>query len=285
VPPLPKQFTRRKFLTALGLAGLGGAGYVRWLEPEWLDVGRHEVSLSKTLRRAPLKILHLADLHASPDVSLDFLATAVRLGLAQQPDVICVTGDFISRKFDRFDDYARVLAPLAQAAPTFASLGNHDGGRWAARYGGGYADTQPVRKMLRAAGIRLLPNEAAEIKVQDWRLRLVGVGDMWSGEFNPASAFPKNSPAADATVLLTHNPDSKTSLKLFPWDLALCGHTHGGQVRLPFIGPLFVPVADKNFIAGLYRWDNRWLHITRGVGSAHGVRFNCRPEVSVLTLT
>ena len=284
MPLLPKFFSRRKFLSSLCLAGLGGVGYAHWLEPEWLEVGRHEVRIAKDRARVPLKILHLSDLHASPVVPLDFLASAVRLGLAQQPDVVCLTGDFISGRFSEFDDYARVLAPLAQAVPTFASLGNHDGGIWSVR-SGGYTDTLPVRKLLRDAGIRLLFNKPAEVRVQGWRLRLVGLGDLWSGEINPALAFPKNPPPADATVVLTHNPDSKSCLKNQAWDLALCGHTHGGQLRLPLVGAPFAPVRDKNFIAGLYRWDDRWLHITRGVGNLHGLRFNCRPEVSVLTLT
>jgi hypothetical protein len=64
----------------------------------------------------------------------------------------------------------------------------------------------------------------------------------------------------------------------------LCGHTHGGQIVLPLIGAPWAPVRDKRFIAGLYSWENRWIHITRGVGNVHGGRFNCPPEVSLLTL-
>jgi predicted MPP superfamily phosphohydrolase len=66
--------------------------------------------------------------------------------------------------------------------------------------------------------------------------------------------------------------------------LLLCGHTHGGQIRLPFVGTPFAPVRDKRFVEGLHQWDGRWMYITRGVGNLHGVRFNCPPEVSLLTL-
>ena len=64
----------------------------------------------------------------------------------------------------------------------------------------------------------------------------------------------------------------------------LCGHTHGGQCDLMFLGTPFAPVRDKRFVQGLHRWEDRWIHITRGVGNLHGMRFNCRPEVSLLTL-
>jgi predicted MPP superfamily phosphohydrolase len=116
-------------------------------------------------------------------------------------------------------------------------------------------------------------------------LRLTGLADIWSEPLNLASAFPPgDSDGAEARLLLSHNPDSKDFLKFKPWDLMLCGHTHGGQVVLPWLGAPWAPVRDKRFLAGMYAWDNRWIHITRGVGNVHGFRFNCPPEVSLITL-
>ncbi len=87
--------------------------------------------------------------------------------------------------------------------------------------------------------------------------------------------------AADApAILLAHNPDTKDVLADRPWDLMLSGHTHGGQVVLPFVGERFVPVRDKRFIAGLKEWNGRQVYVTRGVGNVAGVRINCRPEVT-----
>jgi predicted MPP superfamily phosphohydrolase len=85
-------------------------------------------------------------------------------------------------------------------------------------------------------------------------------------------------------ILLNHNPDAKDLVRSYEWDLMLCGHTHGGQVCLPFIGAPFAPVRDKRYLHGLYAWNKRWLHISSGVGNLHGIRFNCRPEVSLLTV-
>jgi predicted MPP superfamily phosphohydrolase len=125
--------TRRRFL--LGTAGGGmaamGAGYayMRLWESGWLEVNRREVKLDKPhALETPIKILHLSDLHASKVVSLAYLRRALKMGLDLQPDLICVTGDFITWKYKRYAEYAEVLSQLSAAAPTFACLGNHDGG-------------------------------------------------------------------------------------------------------------------------------------------------------------
>ena len=282
--PTKKFLTRRKFITGITLAGVGGAAYTHWGEPHWLDVGRHEVAVARTPKKSPLKILQMSDLHSSSFVSLNFLRRAVELGLSLQPDLICLTGDFITAGDSRLEGLAKVLAPLAEAAPTFACLGNHDGGWWT-KIHNGFASTLAVEGLLQAAKVTLLLNARREISVRDWKISLAGVGDLWSGAMNPSPIFSGPAVAeSDATVLMSHNPDSKLFLKSYPWDLMLCGHTHGGQLRLPFIGTPFAPVADKTFVEGLRRWENHWVHITRGVGNLHGLRFNCRPEVSLLSL-
>lgn len=275
----PKRLTRRHFLLLGPMAALA---YMRFGEPRWLDVGRHEVTLARD-GRPPLTLLQLSDFHASAFVSLEMIATAVQLALRScTPDLICLTGDYITWKWEDWDGYSKVLAPLAKVAPTFACMGNHDGGKWAASCRG-YDHHGLVEAMLVQAGVRLLHNHSAALAANGWRLNVVGVGDEWAQEMDPALAFRGIGPA-DFTVLLSHNPDTKTELRQFPWDLLLCGHTHGGQLDLPVIGTPFAPIRDKRYVAGLHRWEERWLHVTKGVGNLHGMRFHCRPEVSVLTL-
>jgi predicted MPP superfamily phosphohydrolase len=88
------------------------------------------------------------------------------------------------------------------------------------------------------------------------------------------------------TVLLSHNPDVKEEVAPRHWQLMLSGHTHGGQLRVPWLGATpFAPVRDKRFVAGLHRWNDRWIHVTKGVGNVYGMRINCPPEISFLTLT
>jgi predicted MPP superfamily phosphohydrolase len=280
--------TRRNFLFALGggaLAGASGLAYIRRGEPHWLEVNRVRVPLTPGTNAAPsLRILQLSDFHLSPVVSLEFIAESIALGLAQQPDVIALTGDFFTNVLDDAAGFTAVLARLSAVAPTFACLGNHDGGPWTRRAGGN-ATIDEALALLRAARITCLHNEGLSISVKDRPLQLIGVGDLWAGMCDPAAAFAR-TPARDAAtrILLNHNPDAKERLRPFDWDLVLCGHTHGGQLRLPFFGTPFAPVADKRYVEGLHRWEERWLHVTRGVGNLHGLRFNCRPQVSVIDL-
>ena len=254
---------------------------MRWWEPGWLQVGRHNVAVKSGLPE--VKILHLSDLHASSSVSLEQIGSAIDVGLSLKPDLICLTGDFITTKYDSFPQYAQVLKRLSDSAPTFASLGNHDGGSWAASRG--YADVSAVSGMLQDAGIQLLHNSSFDIQSRSRSLTLVGVGDLWAKDLDPDTAFGNVVPSNEKTViLLSHNPDSKKAVARYPWNLMLCGHTHGGQLVLPLLGRPFLPIEDTRFAEGLHRWNDRWIHVTRGVGNLHGMRFNCPPEVSLLTL-
>jgi predicted MPP superfamily phosphohydrolase len=202
---------------------------------------------------------------------------AITLGLSVKPDLVCVTGDFVTRAYGYDADYyVSILKRLPRAAPTFAVLGNHDGGKWAGtRFGD--LDTRKVRSLLDRAGIQLLYNRAVAFQ----SLTLIGVGDMWANEIDADAAFAL-APSRGPRILLSHNPDSKEVLGAYDWDLMLSGHTHGGQVIIPFEGPRYAPVMDKRYVAGLKPWRDRQIHVTRGVGNVGGVRFRCRPEVSLL---
>ena len=278
------KLTRRRFLCTLGATaavGMGGvATTARWVEPTWLEVSRVEVNTRRPGRR--LRVLHLSDLHASEVVPLGLIERAVDLGLAERPDLVALTGDFLTGQFPLSRDFGATLAKLAAAAPTFACLGNHDGGRWAASYGG-HPATTPVQRVLSSAGVQLLHNESQQVQINGRSVLVAGVGDLWTGECHPDLALPAPDRAHHALrIVLNHNPDAK---ELFPpgsWDVMLCGHTHGGQLRLPLLGAPFAPVRDKRFVAGLHPWQDGHLFVTRGVGNLHGVRFNCRPEVALL---
>jgi predicted MPP superfamily phosphohydrolase len=242
------------------------------------------VPLSSQPGGRAIRLLHLSDLHASEFVPLSFIEEAAELGLAARPDVSCLTGDFVTGVLDNESEYRRVLRRLSDAAPVFACLGNHDGGAWSRRRGG-YEDTAAIRSLLAGSGIQCLHNTAASVTIEGTPVTLIGLGDWWAGEADAVAAFA-SIPGDDGArrILLCHNPDAKEVTGSFRWDLMLCGHTHGGQVRIPFVGAPFAPVSDKRFVEGLQRWNDRWIHVTRGVGNLHGLRCNCRPEVSVLEL-
>ncbi|MBA4148773.1 MAG: phosphodiesterase YaeI [Verrucomicrobia bacterium] len=273
-------------MKGLSLAGAGTVvtgGYGKAIESEWLEVGRHTIKLSKVPGQQSLKILHLSDLHASNMVSLEFIEKAINLGLREKPDLICLTGDYITRKYNDWEGYAGVLSALPKAAPTFATLGNHDGGAWCGIHNG-YEDSHNVRNLFDKSGIAHLDNATHKLELRGWKMNLVGLGDIWEKDFQPRKAFSGCDDASCVTTVLSHNPDTKDDLRPYKWNLMLSGHTHGGQVELPFFGAPIAPVKDRRFIKGLHQWDNRWLNVTKGIGNLYGIRINCRPEVSLLTL-
>ncbi len=276
---------RAFFLASLGIS-IGTALYARIFEPEWLEVSRESISLRDKPLPKTLRLLHLSDLHAGQDVPYEFIEQAIDAGLAENPDLVCLTGDFITHDIPDPERYKRILRKLSDHCPTYASFGNHDGGSWAARRGG-YPTILQMDKVLTDSGIKTLLNKDAVFKQDKAKLRIVGLGDLWAKSLIPEEVLttdPQKAKEKLPTVVLSHNPDSKDALKNFHWDLMLCGHTHGGQFRLPVIGAPFAPVRDLRYVEGLHRWNERWMYISRGVGNIWGVRVNCRPQVTVLNL-
>lgn len=274
------MITRRKFIQGVGLVGAGAmVPVVRGLG---IESNRQHVSLGKDGGEA-VRIGHLSDFHSSAFVSLNHIEHAIALILAGLPDVVCITGDFVNDVAPDPDGLANALRTLTATVPTFACLGNHDGGHWSARRGGPKSP-DAVAELLVAAGIRVLRDETELVLVRDRRLLFTGVQDLWSGDIDVKKAgfadedFPR--------IVLAHNPDTKDVLAKVPWGLMLSGHTHGGQIRFPFCGGrLTAPVKDDRYIEGLLPWGDRQIHISRGVGALYGLRINCPPEVTVLEIT
>ena len=214
---------------------------------------------------------------------LSLIEQAVELTTRSMPDLICITGDFITTGLPATRIYRSILEKLSNTAATFAVMGNHDGGCWAHPRGGRHS-TREVGALLLDSGIEVLNNRSASWTGEVHRVTLVGLGDLWAKESEPVFTFGGVTETPDPVIVLSHNPDSKETLRNYSWDLMLSGHTHGGQMRLPVVGTPFAPVRDHRFIHGLGAWDDRWIHVTSGVGNLHGMRFNCRPEVAMLTL-
>lgn len=275
--------TKWQFL--LGFVGFGAStAYYRYHESTHLELTHKNVPLGRGAGGRPLRLLHLSDFHASHTRSFTLAERAIALGLEARPDVACITGDFVTSRIRDSDQYSAILRRLSSNVPTYACLGNHDGGKWA-KTRGGYKGSHHVRNLLAESGIRVLHNEGIVSEAGSRAVRIVAVADLWSGEMQPDRAFTGRKAVRDLpTVALAHNPDTKNALAPYAWDLLLAGHTHGGQVVLPWIGPVLSPVDDLRFVQGLHAWRGRKIHVTRGIGSIMGIRWNCRPEVSLLTL-
>lgn len=288
-----RNLNRREWMKYSLLGGTGllaSVGYLSY-EAQWLEVCEKEIMVKRLHPKTSLRLLHLSDLHLSRSVSLTYLEKALRTGLNQSPDACFITGDFITDQPDsqELEKYAKVLGYFATKVPTFACLGNHDGGKWAANHGG-FSSNKQVKDMLRSAKIVVLENERREIYLKGQNIDLVGLGDLWSKDCHPQiclellSALPKNKNRL--VLLLNHNPDAKDALAEYRWDLMLAGHTHGGQFKVPVKNDApFAPVTDSTMIDGTFSWKGRVIHITRGVGNLYGIRFNCRPEISLLKVS
>jgi predicted MPP superfamily phosphohydrolase len=266
---------RRVFLSTLATA-TSGAVWAHYVEPQWFELTRTEVRIPGI---RPMRLLHIADIHMSDGMPAADLERGLTMGLNERPDLICLTGDFVSttRGFEAAA-LRRMLRRAADTAPVLAVLGNHDGGRWLARFGGD-ASVNKISDLVESAGVTLLHNRS----IRTHGVTFVGLADLWSGGFDAHAAFA-GVDQAEPTVVLCHNPDGKDELQDLRWNVMLSGHTHGGQARVPGLRPEWAPVADKRFVSGLYSWNGRQLFITRGLGSPKHVRAFCRPEVSLLEI-
>jgi hypothetical protein len=272
--------SRRRFLLA-PLLGIPTAAYARLVEPTWLEQTEHQCAIPGLAR--PLRLAHLSDLHASHDVPVSLLERAVEMVVRSNQDLICITGDFVTNAVG-FEPkwYVALLSRLARKAPSFAVLGNHDGGMWSAPLGG-LPTTGEVAGIVERSGVELLVNRSVKIRCKGAELQIAGLGDLWAGELDADQAF-EEADSESPVILLAHNPDSKTHAADYDWRLMLSGHTHGGQVVAPVLGFSPAPVQDRRYVRGLKKWRDRWIHVSSGVGNIGGVRFNCRPEVTLLHL-
>jgi predicted MPP superfamily phosphohydrolase len=219
----------------------------------------------------PLRVLHLSDVHLrGPEPWVDALCG--RLGDLDAPDLTVLTGDVIARGFDR-GVVDRFLAAVPRGRlGTFAVIGN-----WEV-WGGAPRETwQPI---VEGHGIPLLHDRSVDLGP----LTLVGTDDALSGHPDLDAAFREVAPHKPA-VVLTHSPVLFPELTRAPVALVLAGHTHGGQVRLPGLGPFFLPRGSGDYPWGWYERDGVWLFVHRGLGwSVAPWRWRAPPEIAWIEL-
>jgi len=273
---IPRRLWQRMAGRRTGLAADGGTLDRRHVESRWLHLTRPVVPVpGLPAAWDGLRIAHLTDLHAGPICGLAYLRRVVERTNAASPDVIVVTGDFTNDPRVVTPELIDLLATLRAPLGRFAVLGNHDH----------TAGPRRVAEGVAAAGIELLTNSHVILRRAGQALCLAGVDDYMHGAPDARRALAGVDPAVPR-VVLCHNPDY---VPYWPpdvrADLVLCGHTHGGQFRVP-CGP--APLASarhRRYIEGLV-WAKRfWVYTSRGVGMSHiPLRLNCRPELPVITL-
>lgn len=236
-----------------------------------------------------LTIVFLSDFHLMPSgFGVDIVERAVMLANEADPDIVLLGGDLV-HWCGAVPHLIPVLRRIKSRYGIFAVLGNHDHHcpwrfKRPAPWGGKPLSIEEWRKALAQANVNLLVNEAVRLDINGASLWLVGVDDPYTGRDNLSEAM-KDVPDDAFVILLSHSPDIVDDPKARRAALVLSGHTHGGQIVLPLLGPFLAPCRDKFRRAqGLTKVGDTWLYVSRGISAGLPIRFKCPPEVSVLNL-
>jgi predicted MPP superfamily phosphohydrolase len=270
---------RRWFLKRAGMMALGSlpvAGIYPLLEAKWCRVVHTTIALPNLPPAfRGMSLVWLADIHHGPYVPLAYVQHVVTTTNALAPDLILLGGDYISKSSRYIMPVMEVLANLKAPLGRFAILGNHD--HW--------GKASLCRTGLDRAGITRLDNHGIWLDQTSARLRICGVGDLWTDHQDPLTAIG-NASRGDAVIMLSHNPDFAEVLSDNRVGLMLSGHTHGGQVFVPGYGAPIVPSRyGQKYLGGLVQGPMCQVFISRGIGtSGPPLRFASRPEIVHITL-
>lgn len=288
ISPTQPIVSRRNLLKA-GIGGVVGlAVYSNVIARHWIEVTRRDIRLTGLPAAFDgLRIAQLSDIHMDEFTEPFFLHHVIDQTNILQPDVVLLTGDFVSYEIGSKHfaigsawQCANILTSL-RCRQLYAVLGNHDV----------VVNAKEVTSALRANGITVLNNECLPFERPGARIWLAGVDDPVEGNPNPELAIPasiRNVPN-EPVILMCHPPDYADDLLAHPAgkavDLMLSGHTHGGQVRLPLLGALQLPALGKKYVEGWFQLGRMQLYVNRGIGTI-GIpfRLDCPPEITLLTL-
>jgi predicted MPP superfamily phosphohydrolase len=255
------------------MAGTGGDAV--WWEPTHPVVERVTLAFPELPPGLDgLRVAQISDLHRSAVVGQGEIEHAVAMTNALAPELILLTGDYVTSGVRYARPCAAALARLRAPLGRYAVLGNHD--YWSGARG--------VTRALRNAGIPVLRNRSCSVERGGGRLWLVGLDDAYDRHHHIGAAL-EGVPEGAFKVALMHEPDIADEMARYPIPLQLSGHSHGGQVCLPGIGPLHLPYLGRRYPMGYYRIGDLQLYVSRGVGRVMpAVRFDCPPEITLITL-
>lgn len=221
----------------------------------------------------PLRIAFVSDLHAGPTTHPSILEEAARALRAAAPDVLLLGGDYVYLHADGIHDLMPLLADIPAPLGRFAVYGNHD--LW--------SDNATLRGALEGAGFRILVNENVALPAPFDQVSICGLDDPWVGAPLAKTTF---AGARDVKVLLMHAPEGLMVVGDEPFDVAVCGHTHGGHIALPGGRPIVVAgPLSREYSDGLHYAAGRPIIVSRGIGATESaLRLFADPDIRVLTL-
>jgi uncharacterized protein len=252
------------------------SGYASQIEPHRLVVERRTVRLPQ-LRSAldGFQLALMSDHHLFPFTPRELLDSAVERVNSLHLDLILLGGDYVYTDVESIRELAPILGRLNARYGVFAVPGNYDS----------LLGLDLIRGQLVAQSIEVLVNRGVHIGPSAGRLFLGGLDSVWRGVPDPIQAFA-GCRKTDTALALVHEPDYfPTMVELTPVQLQLSGHSHGGQVRIPALGPLILPPWGRVYHTGLYQLKGRFIYTSRGLGMVElPLRFDCPPELTVITL-
>ncbi len=267
------------FLAFIGVSG-GTYYYAREIEPAMLQIHHEPISSANIpISFDGFKVIQFSDTHIGFHYTLDQLHELVTKINKLNPDLIVFTGDLVDKP-DQYDWNERLIRELKSLKAPYGKYwvyGNHDHG--------GYG-TDIVKQAMDSAEFTLLKNNHQVIEKNNERFLIAGIDDVILGKPDLKETL-KNTNADLYTVLLAHEPDFADTASLFPVDLQLSGHSHGGQVRFPLLGHLYTPAYAEKYVQGKFAFENSplTLFVNRGIGTTRlPYRFLCKPEIHVFTL-
>lgn len=274
------RLSRRQFLGGLAatplLAVSGVSAYARLIEPYSYWVSETDIFLRNLPERFEnFRITQLTDIHHSRILGLDEVRRVVSLAQQTNPDMFVLTGDYTTSYRRFIEPCAEALAPLSAPEGVWAVLGNHDH----------YTDPELTTRALQSHKIAVLNNAHTTLQRGPDALQLSGIDDWTWNAVDWSRAFAGLKPTTP-TVLLSHQPIVLDLEQTQNVSLILSGHTHGGQVRLPFVGaPARYATADLKYDRGLFRRGETQLYVSSGTGVIGlPLRLGVRPEIAVLRL-
>lgn len=286
----------------------------RFIEPNLLKVSHLKLGLTGL---KDVRILQISDLHFNAHFPKFFQKKIIQRINTLSPDLIVFTGDFLCyAKTNHLDGIKKFLCQLKATHGCFAILGNHDYAEFVSVNDQGQYDivkthsstiirgfqrlfsppklvgevtkkaqavgmNEPLLAMLKETPFKVLHNETIQLSIRNQTFNLTGVGEYSLGKCDPKNAF-KNYCLEHPGIILSHHPDSIKILKDFPGNIILSGHTHGGQINLPWIWKKFTLMEDMTLIKGLIHTHNKTIYINRGLGSALHFRWFSQPEVLLI---
>jgi len=222
---------------------------------------------------ASLRLVHFTDVHLVGCPERAHYEFATQRMLELRPDAFLFTGDLLD-DMRLLPTAVELFARMADVAPCYFILGNHD---WHLEY-------REIRQRIADTGWIDVAEQTRITQLGAWKVRLAGTEAPWMGG-NPAVP-DRGVEGEHVRLLLSHAPDQRNYAANNDFDLMLCGHNHGGQVVLPFVGPVYSPSCyGVQYAGGAFRYRSLLMHVSRGLGAKDPLRWNCRPEVSLLELS